>query len=105
METKHTLESEPWLIGHGVTRVEIHEADGKIVCVVPRDDKYGRPYTETLAIAQLLAAAPKLLDACQAMIEWDAREQDHAVDFYARMDLCRLAFDKARAAIAKAEGR
>jgi len=49
----------------------------------------------------LLAAAPELLEACEAMIEWDAREQDHAVDFYARLDLCRLAFDKARAAIAK----
>lgn len=49
----------------------------------------------------LLAASNDLLEACEAMIEWDAREQDHAVDFYARLDLCRLAFDKARAAIAK----
>lgn len=45
--------------------------------------------------------AVELYEACQAMIEWDAREQDHAVDFYARMDLCRNAFDLARAAIAK----
>ena len=49
----------------------------------------------------LLAASNDLLEACEAMIEWDAREQDHAVDFYARLDLCKLAFDKARAAIAK----
>ncbi len=49
----------------------------------------------------LLAASNELLEACEAMIEWDAREQDHAVDFYVRMDLCKLAFDKARAAIAK----
>lgn len=59
---------------------------------------------EALANARLIAAAPELLEACQAMIEWDAREQDHAVDFNARMALCRIAFDKARAAIAKATG-
>ena len=54
------------------------------------------------ADARLIAAAPDLLEACQAMIEWDDREQDHAVDFSARTELCRVAFDKARAAIAKA---
>lgn len=46
-------------------------------------------------------AAPELLEACQAMIEWDDREQDHAVDFSARARSF-VAFDKARAAIAKA---
>lgn len=59
---------------------------------------------ELRANARLVAAAPELLEACQAMIEWDAREQDYAVDFNARMELCRIAFDKARAAIAKATG-
>ncbi|MCQ4051751.1 hypothetical protein FK514_26100 [Klebsiella pneumoniae] len=52
----------------------------------------------------LLAAAPELLEACEAMIEWDEREKDHAVDFYARVALCDAAFQKARAAIAKATG-
>lgn len=61
-----------------------------------------REAEETRANARLIAAAPELLDACMAMIEWDDREQDHAVDFNARMDMCRAAFDKARAAIAKA---
>ncbi|KCB52897.1 hypothetical protein L537_3393 [Bordetella hinzii 1277] len=56
------------------------------------------------ANARLIAAAPELLEACMAMLEWDDREKDHAVDFYARMDLCRAAFDKARAAISKAKG-
>jgi len=37
--------------------------------------------------------------ACKAMIEWDEAEQTHAVDFHARMDLCKAAFDAARAAI------
>ena len=53
----------------------------------------------------VFTAAPELLEACRAMIEWDDREKDHAVDFDARMHLCRVAFDKARAAVAKAEGR
>ena len=54
--------------------------------------------------ARLIAAAPELLEACLAMIEWDDRENDHAVDFHKRMELCYLAFQKARAAIAKATG-
>ena len=41
----------------------------------------------------------RLEAACRAMLEWDAREKDHAVDFYARIDLCRDAFDKVRAAL------
>ena len=46
----------------------------------------------------------ELLEAMEAMIEWDAREEDHAIGFYDRMDLCKLAFDKARGAVAKAKG-
>lgn len=61
--------------------------------------------TNLQANARLIAAAPELLDACMAMLEWDDREKDHAIDFNARMDLCRAAFDKARAAIAKATGQ
>lgn len=62
----------------------------------------GRKVAE--ANARLIAAAPELLQACEAMIEWDDREEDHAVDFAARMALCERAFDLARAAIAKAKG-
>ena len=54
--------------------------------------------------ANLIAAAPDLLHACLAMIEWDAREKDHAIDFYARIKLCELALEKARAAVSRAEG-
>lgn len=61
--------------------------------------------TETgLTPRQLAEQRAELLEALQAMIEWDDRENDHAVDFYERMDLCAIAFDKARAAIAKATG-
>lgn len=56
------------------------------------------------ADALLIAAAPELLEACKAMLEWDDREKDHAVDFNARMVLCEQAFTKARAAIQKASG-
>ena len=56
------------------------------------------------ANARLIAAAPELLEALEAMIEWDDREKDHAVDFYKRTELCEIAFQKARAAIAKATG-
>ena len=56
------------------------------------------------ADVHLIAAAPELLEACLAMIEWDDREKDHAVDFYKRTELCEIAFQKARAAITKATG-
>ena len=90
MEAKHT--PGPWLrmgrsIGVGA---------GEIATV------WELPDGRAIANARLIAAAPGLLEACRAMIEWDDREQDHAVDFSARTELCRVAFDKARAAIAKA---
>ena len=56
------------------------------------------------ANARLIAAAPDLLEACLAMIEWDDREKDYAVSFEARMGLCEQGFGKTRAAIAKATG-
>ena len=65
----------------------------------------GNSVERARANARLIAAAPDLLEACVAMIEWDEREKDHSVDFHARMALCDAAFQKARAAIAKAEGR
>lgn len=60
-------------------------------------------YTEQ-QILQERSIASELLDACLAMIEWDDREKDHAVSFEARMGLCEQAFEKARAAVAKATG-
>ena len=103
MEAKHT--PGPWKVDK-----ELTSRSGEWLIAVDAGDKWrGIAIAETrvatgaeLANARLLASAPELLMACQAMIEWDDREQDHAVDFSARMELCRVAFDKARAAIAKA---
>ena len=76
---------------------------------------HGMEAKEAIAIqeanAKLIAAAPDLLAACQAMAEWDAAENqlppydsDNGASFDQCMALCRDAFDKARAAIAKATG-
>ena len=102
METKRT--PGPWHTGgHGNTI--IYAADGWAVADVKVYHNRHNGYEETQANARLIAAAPELLEACVAMIEWDEREKDHSVDFHARMALCDAAFQKARAAIAKAEGR
>ena len=72
-------------------------------------DSFSASYSD--ANARLIAAAPDLLAACQAMAEWDAAENqlppydsDNGASFDQCMALCRDAFDKARAAIAKATG-
>lgn len=93
---KHT--PGPWELHESVTHVRVVAADGENIWF---EDKRCPRVIED---ARLIAAAPELLEAFMAMLEWDDREKDHAVDFYARMDLCRAAFDKARAAIAKATG-
>ncbi|HET8693563.1 MAG TPA: hypothetical protein VFM33_02735 [Aquabacterium sp.] len=68
---------------------------------------------DDLWAAMLKAAPPSpvtelevmLADACATMAEWDDREKDHSIDFYARMELCNLAFEKARAALAAYEAK
>ena len=94
--SKHT--PGPWLMRESATHVTVTNALGDAVF---HDDKR---IPCVMADARLIAAAPELLEACLAMIEWDDREKDHAVDFRKRMELCEQAFQKARAAIAKATG-
>lgn len=88
----------PWTTRESATHVTVTNARGDAVF---HDDKR---IPGVMADARLIAAAPELLEACMAMIEWDDREKDHAVDFYKRTELCEIAFQKARAAIAKATG-
>ena len=104
-EAKHT--PGPWW----VTESGVRDRGGYICHTRPaqhypdQDERFEKETTERAANKTLISAAPELLDACMAMLEWDDREKDHAIDFNARMDLCRAAFDKARAAIAKATGQ
>ena len=99
--SKHT--EGPWFFdqhGHVYGTLE-----GKPIEGAPGGKTILHPHVCTprrIANARLIAAAPELLEACLAMIEWDDREKDHAVDFYKRMELCEITFQKARAAIAKA---
>lgn len=61
-------------------------------------------HRDSAELRRLCAERDALRSACVAMIEWDDRERDHAVDFYARMELCLVAFEKARAALAMGGG-
>ena len=65
-----------------------------------------RELEETQANAALIAAAPELLAALEAVIEWYDMEADHSIepDFYKRMASCQVSEDMAREAIAKAKG-
>lgn len=72
---------------------------------------YGGNARDNRANARLIAAAPELLEACAAMIAWDEAEkaarpwnEDGGKGWHERLDACALAFEKARAAIAKATG-
>lgn len=104
---KHT--PGPWFQGSGDYQYCVYD---KRVWINPDGSRGGETPNlvvvispeDAVADARLIASAPELLEACAAMIEWDDREKDHAVDFAARMALCAAAFDKARAAIAKATG-
>lgn len=80
----------PW----SVSRVRIQSSDGKVVATC---DVWGPDWSTKKANADLIAAAPDLLEACEALIAWvDALPVKHPQ---------QSAFKKkARAAIARATG-
>ncbi len=117
--SKHT--PGPWTI--------YPETDGTDICAV--DHAPGLPIRQIIAHperganwignAQLISAAPDLLEACQTFAEWLRREEEGFVAvgrsrdtpegekewrewFYGNIALCDLAQYQARAAIAKATG-
>lgn len=110
MSTKHT--PGPWIAIHSIPEEGsecfwLRAQPGGTICRGFSQEIgtiNGPQSGEQEANARLIAAAPELLEACQAMVEWDDREKDHAVDFSARIALCEVAFEKARAAIVKATG-
>lgn len=105
METKHT--PGPWeSVGRAVYTA--HENPSREI-IWDGHNTRSAGNDEQLANARLIAAAPELLEACQAMIAWDDAENnakpysdDNGVSFMGRIGLCRKAFQMARAAIQKA---
>lgn len=57
-----------------------------------------------LSPVQLVEQRDELIAACKKLVEWDAREKDHAISFMDRIHLCDEAFQMMRAALAKCEG-
>ena len=74
--------------------------DGQLVARVADEMLGGSEISK--ANARLITAAPDLLEACQTLAEWFAREEDFAIDFAERVELCSLAQKQVLAAIAKA---
>ncbi len=81
--------SEPWK----AEKSGIYDANGR--CVALRHPEAGKEWP---ANAILLAAAPKLLEACAELIRHFVPSRDKQTECQ------RIAFDAARAVIAKAEG-
>jgi hypothetical protein len=98
--TPHILHQQ-----HDCPEQDISDPD-QLVCILPAE--ITRSYN-SWANARLIASAPELLEACMAMVAWDEAEKmakpyddDNGADWRQRLALCAEAFDKARAAIAKA---
>jgi len=94
MSAKHTL--GPWThTGREFNDVIDTEGDLVAVALHLRVGKTERSIREAEANARLIAAAPDLLDALNAMLTHMGMDED---------DWNKPTFDKARAAIAKATG-
>lgn len=101
MKAKHT--PGPWAI----TR---RWADGKRIIVEGNQEDWFRLEAHVVcddcdtdtaeANARLIAAAPDLLEACKAMLRTHGV---HGPCTHHNCDSCEMAYDKAKAAIAKAE--
>ena len=89
----------PWRQATGVGYCAIR-TDGGVIADMRFVDRYYNPFD-----ASLIAAAPEMAEALQALIDWFAAEDDHGkADFYERIAMCETAENLARAALAKARG-
>jgi hypothetical protein len=103
---KHTPGPWYWIEG-GRNDMPILTSDAGRVCHFGNNRSYypneGDPPEEP--DAQLIAAAPDLLEAVKLVIAWYEAEDDHSkADFYQRIEMCRESEAACRAAIAKATG-
>lgn len=101
--SKHT--PGPWVLSYdqGSTRDIVSEKEQLTICMVRRSWVSPDAYQ---ANAQLIAAAPELLEAAKLVLAWYDAEDDHSQepDFYKRIEMCRASESAIRSAIAKAEG-
>ena len=96
-------ELDPLAAPYDFDEINSHE-DCVTWCDVPQDGfdiKYVRAdLAEAAQPSPVTELEVMLADACATMAEWEDREKDHSIDFCARMELCNLAFEKARTALA-----
>jgi len=96
METKHT--TGPWVIDWNVSRLDIFGADETTLVASLRRSPLSQAIDEAArANARLIAAAPDLLDSLSEIFDYAGGADSALHDEYV--------MDRARAAIAKAEGK
>ena len=101
METKHT--PGPWALDWNVARIDVFSADAATLVATVRRSTLSQAIDEAArANARLIAAAPGLYDALREVFEYLDAIPESAVG--GDDDAVWLA-RKARAAIAKAEGK
>ena len=96
METKHT--TGPWVIDWNVSRLDIFGADETTLVASLRRSSLSQAIDEAArSNARLIAAAPELLDSLSEIFDYAGGADSALHDEYV--------MDRARAAIAKAEGK
>ncbi len=102
METKHT--PGPWAY-HNTPTPFIHVAAGGLpICQIYTSTAHGQSMGEQFANARLIAAAPELLEALQAVLRSFPTDRDMRDAGWERaeIDLACRDYEAARAAISKA---
>ena len=96
MKAKHT--TGPWVIDWNVSRLDIFGADETTLVASLRRSPLSQAIDEAArANARLIAAAPELLDSLSEIFDYAGGADSALHDEYV--------MDRARAAIAKAEGK
>lgn len=86
----------PWVLDWNVSRIDVFSADAAtLIATIRRSTLSEGIDAAARADARLIAAAPDLLDALQAIVYWHGQGSGHVDEGW---------FDAAIAAIAKATG-